>query len=393
MRLLTFIFLLSSSVFALEKDCTALVRGKNRKLSLQNVTLKDLVSKTHFQGRYLKIVERNSEKAVSFGSSLSVRACTVYYHSTIAKDYFKKSFELKRLKRPRAITIRIEMDLGFEESVHMMHENNGLFYNNAVTIPPSNSSRIIDKSWFYEIWYAPKKKVRIDSSTYKAADLVSRGPFMASLLLGVGKSQATTIGIDLVRGSTFGTSFYFKTLGLSVGVTALVPNILKWISKPFKSTLYLDSGMIPEVIYHEYTHYALSEVLSIDTHAPVVEGIANYYAAMIGDSDAILDKTRGYSKGLVEINAKNTKNYAYSMEDKKYAQLDFSFKFLYGLKKTFGEEKASQLLFDAIKIMQKREGKELKKDLIPSLKKALTQKDSNLKTQILFNELLQKFGF
>jgi hypothetical protein len=216
---------------------------------------------------------------------------------------------------------------------------------------------------------------------------------MTSLLLGVGQSQATTIGVDLVRGTSFGASFYAQSLALSIGVTAVVPHALKWASKPFKNTLYLDSAMIPEVIYHEYAHYALSEHLSIDKHAPVVEGVANFYAAMIGKTDSILNRTKGYSKGLVEIDAKKGKMYAYSMEDSKYAQLDFSFKFLYGLKTQFGEEEASKLVYEAVKLLGQREGKELKRDLIPSLKEALLKQDNSISTLFRFNTVLQEFGF
>ncbi len=393
MKLLIFIYLLSSSLFAFESDCKALVRNHKRKLIVKTVKIKDLVSKTHFHGRYFKVLKRNSEDAIAFNSPDSFRACTVYYHSTLAKDYFKNNFELKRLQRPRAIKLRIEMNLGFEESVHMMHENNGLFYNNAVTIPPSTNSRIIDKPWFYEIWFAPKKPVKIDSSIYRASELVTSGPFMSSLLLGVGQSQATTIGIDLIRGTEFGAGFYTKTLALSIGVTAIVPSLLKWLSKPFKQTLYLDSAMIPEVIYHEYSHYALSEFLSIDKHAPVVEGVANYFAAIIGKTDSILDSTRGHSKGLVEISAKDTKNYKYSMEDKKYAQLDFSFKFLYAIKKTFGQEVGTSIIFNAIKLLSNRTGRELKSDLIPALKEAITKNHNSITNHFKFNSLLQEFGF
>ncbi len=393
MKLLIFIYLLSSSLFALESECNALVRGHKKKLVIKKVQIKDLVSTTHFHGEYLKIIKKNSEGPVAFDSTDALRACTVYYHSTIAKDFFISNFALKRFERARTINLRIEMDLGFEESVHMMHENNGLFYNNAVTIPPSGQSRIVDRPWFYEIWFAPKKPVKVDNSTYRAAEIITSGPFMSSLLLGVGQSQATTIGIDLVRGTGFGAGFYAQSLAMSIGVTAVVPHVLKWATKPFKNTLYLDAAMIPEVIYHEYSHYALSEHLSIDKHAPVVEGVANFYAAMIGKTDSILHRTRGYSKGLVEIDAKKGKMYAYSMEDSKYAQLDFSFKFLYALKTQYGEEKASTLVYEAVKILSEREGKELKRDLIPSLKKALIKIDNSTFAQFQFNTLLQSFGF
>lgn len=394
MRLLICIFLLSSSsLFAFEATCNAIVRTSNHKLRVQQVTIKELVSKTEFRGEYFKVVKQKSEEPILIGSRDSLRACTAYYHSTIAKDYFITNYDLKKFKRKRAITLRVEMDLGFEESSHMMHENNGKFYNNAVTIPPSNRSRLTEKPWHYEIWFAPKKKVKMDSSTHKAAQLITSGPFMSSLIVGVGQSQATTIGVDLVRGSTFGADFYTKTLAMSVGITALIPYTLKWVSKPFKKTIYLDTGLIPEVIYHEYSHYALSENISIDTHSPVVEGIANYFAAIIGKTDSILKKTKGYSKGLMEINAKKDKNYEYYMEDSKYAQLDFTFKFLYGLKDVFGEKLASNLVYESSKILGQKNSMEIKADLLSALKTSLKKLDPSKSKQYKLVKLFQKFGF
>lgn len=394
MKLLVFIFLLSSQAsFAFEATCNAIVRSGNKSLKLQKVTIKELVSKKEFRGEYFKVVKQKSEQAIKIDSEDSVRACTAYYHSTIAKDYFKSNYDLKKYKRKRAITLRIEMDLGFEESSHMMHENNGKFYNNAVTIPPSNRSRLTKKAWHYEIWFAPKKAVKMDNSTYKAAQLITSGPFMSSLLIGVGQSQATTIGVDLVRGSTFGADFYTKTLAMSIGITAVIPYALKWGSRPFKRKIYLDSGLIPEVIYHEYTHYALSENISIDRHSPVVEGIANFFAATIGKTDSILKKTKGYSKGLLEISAKKEKNYEYYMEDSKYAQLDFTFKFLFALKRTFNEELASKLVYESTKFLGESKSMEIKKDLLTALKRSLRKLSKSKSDQYKLMKLFQDFGF
>ncbi|MCT4642166.1 MAG: hypothetical protein N4A33_07675 [Bacteriovoracaceae bacterium] len=393
MKLLIFILLLSSFAHALEYKCKAIVRNNKHKLIISEVTLKDLTSKDSFSGKYIKVLRRNETLAVKFNSVDSLRACTVYYHGSKAKDFFQQNYDLKRLKRPRAIVMRIEMDLGFEESVHMMHQNNGLFYNNAVTIPPSGPGRITEKPWFYEIWFAPKKKVKIDNNTYKAAQLVSSGPFMSSMLLGVGQSQATTIGIDLIRGTGFGASFYAKTLALSLGVTALVPQVLKYVSKPFKKTIFLDTAMIPEVIYHEYTHYALSEHLPISRHSSTVEGIANFYAAAISNTDSILKNARKYSRGLVKVEAKKDKNYEYYMEDSKYAQLDFTFKFLYALNGAFGKVYAQKLVFTASKILGSRDSLGIKTDLIPALRLALDELGATSAKNFKLQSLIQKFGF
>lgn len=393
MKLLIYIFLLSSSVFAIDYDCKAIVRDSKHNLVIKTVTIKDLLSRDSFDGRHFKIVEKKNIRAISFNSKLALRACTVYFHLSKARSYFEEHFDLEILKKPRALVSRIEMDLGFEESAHFMHENNGKMYNNAVTIPPSDLNRISDRPWYYEIWFAPKKKVKIDNTTYTASELVTSGPFMANMLMGIAQSQVTTIGIDLVRGSAFEPSFYFKTLMLSVGITAAVPYALKYVSKPFKRTIFLDSAMIPEVIYHEFTHFALSQQISIDRHSPVVEGIANFYASQISKTDTILKKAKKYAKGLVKISAKKSKNYDYFMEDSSYAQLDFTYKFLYSLKEKFGEAFSAELVFKAVENLKGQEDLSIKNGLISALIKSMDQLKASKTKKLILIKQIQAFGF
>jgi hypothetical protein len=388
--LLAFSFTLTA--FAIDHECTALVRNTRHKLELKKVVIKDLLSKESFDGRYIKVVRRNQKKAIKFDDKLNVRACSVYHHMSIARDYFLANFDLKQLKRPRKLIARIEMDLGFEESAHFMHENLGTFSNNALTIPPSTASRIADEPWYYEIWFAPKKKVKVENPIQRAADVAASGPVIRSMLTGVLTTQVSELGSELVQGISIDPGYYASSLLLSVGVTAVVPTLIKWGSSVVKKTIYLDSAMIPEVVYHEFTHFALSEHLSISRHSPVVEGVANFYAAMIGDTDAILKNTGGYSKGLVKVTAKRNQMYQYYMEDTAYAQLDFSFKFLYALKSEFGQEFAEKLVFNAI-LELKNQPLSIKEGLLRSLQVAMINMDASIRDRYRLIELIQDFGF
>lgn len=393
MKLLICILLLSKLSIAIEANCNAIVRDDNKRLRIESVEIKDLVSNNSFSGKYVKVTRSISNDPIKFGSKDSLRACTVYYHMSKAHEYFVNNLGLRHLKRPRAIISRIEMDRGYEESAHFMHENNGLFYNNALTIPPSGPGRITDEPWYYEIWFAPKKKVKIENGLYKASKLITSGPFLLNMLMGIGQSQATAIGVDLARGSGFGYSYYLKSLALSIGVTAAVPHVLKWGSKPFKQSIFLDSAMIPEVIYHEYSHYALSGLLSIDRHSPVVEGVANFYAAVIGQTDEILKKAKKYAKGLVTIDSNRNKKFSYKMEDQSQAQLDFTFKFLYALKVEFGEPLAQKLVLCSSKKMGKSDELSLKNGLLVSLQQCLDDFQTSRKDKFKFQKLIQEFGF
>jgi hypothetical protein len=383
----------SLSSFALSHKCEVLVRNKSKKLIQKKVELTHLRSVDSFSGKYFKIVKGKEEKALSFNSKLSFRACHVYYHLSKAREYFSSHFDLPHLNKPRALVIRVEMELGYNDSSHFLHENLGKFYNNALTIPPSGVSRLdIVKPWYYEIWFAPKKKVKIKSAFARASEVASSWPVLNQMIFGIFQQQATQFGSYVLQGNTVTAlegEYYFKSLLFSIGVTALVPNIMKWSSKLFKKTIFLDSLMIPEVIYHEFTHFALSPHISIDKHSALGEGIANFYAALIGKTDSILGRSRKYAKGLIKIEAKKTKKYEYYMEDSKYAQLDFTFKFLYGIKSEMGQIKSEQLVFKAASSLEDKFS--IKENFLPALFNSIESTEPSQKYQLI--KVMDQFGF
>jgi hypothetical protein len=145
------------------------------------------------------------------------------------------------------------------------------------------------------------------------------------------------------------------------------------------------------VIYHEYSHFALSHHIKLDSHSAVSEGIANFFAAMIGKTDAILKKAKKYAKGLAIVSAQDNKNYEYYMEDQRYAQFDYAFKYLYALKTEFGEELATNYIYHASQKLNQRSPK-LKSDLVPALFQAV-QTETNPSYIYRLHQITQKFGF
>ncbi len=375
--------------------CEALVRDHNHQLKTQLVELKDITIQNKFEGRYFKIVEKKNSEAISTDSALAMRACHVYYHLTQAREYFLQNFEIPQVETQRQLIIRLEMEQGFSDAGHFLHENHGKYYNNAITIPPAGRQRLQTISpWYYEIWFAPKKEVKVKSSIQTAAEIASSAPVMTSLLTGVIEGQATMIGQFFAQGGMYTSiegKYFINSLLMSVAVTALVPNIIKLASPLIKKEIFLDSAMIPEVIYHEYSHFALSHHIKLDAHSAVSEGIANFYAAMIGKTDAILKKSRKFAKGLSIVSARDNKNYEYFMEDQRYAQHDFTFKYLYGIKTDFGQPMAEQLIFQASRELKQRTPS-LKKDLIPAIFKA-QQLQNDPSAFYRLHALTQKYGF
>ena len=60
----------------------------------------------------------------------------------------------------------------------------------------------------------------------------------------------------------------------------------------------LDSAMVPEIIYHEFTHVAMSDYIPLTGSFAVSEGIANYFASVISGNTEIAGKLGEYGKNI-----------------------------------------------------------------------------------------------
>jgi hypothetical protein len=348
-NILFFYILFIQSSHAIE--CSAWTRDENKNLKIENVTLSDLETNKFFSGKYFKIVLDKSETAVSLDdANLSVRACTLYYHLTLARNYFLEQFSDTYLKKLKPITIRIEMPYSFIDSSHYMHED-FKSYNNSLTIPPSNNNKLDTiTSWDFEIWFAPAKKIKIDNSVEQAAKLLGSSTAQESLRLGVFSTTASNFVTQLAQGMTV-TSFegklHVQSLLLSLSIVTFTPWLIEKFAALAKRTVYLDTALIPEVIYHEFAHIALSKHLKLTHHSPIVEGMANYFAVAVGNSPAILHKTKSFARGLDKLKVSKDIKYESWMEDQKYAQYGFVLALLGEIKKQLGNTNADKLIYHA----------------------------------------------
>ncbi len=343
--------ILSANAFAQEVSCEAMVRDKDQNLIRQNVQLEDLTSPDSFSGRYFKIVSAKDDKPLKFNQGdLSFRACTVYYHLTIARKYFVENFSDRHVRGLKELVIRIEMPYSFIDSSHFMGDDYKT-YNNSLTIPPSGRNKLTEvEPWNYEIWFAPKKKIKRKGAIQQAAKLLqgqdAQHNLRVGVLAGVGANIATQVAQGLTLTSLEG-KMYVESLLVSLVAVTITPWIIEKFSLVFKPTIYLDTALIPEVIYHEFGHIAFAKYLRPTHHSPIIEGYANYFAADIGNTDTILKKTRGLSKGLDKLNPNKKIIYDTWMEEQKYAQYGFTFGLLWDIRKALGPDMARELLYKA----------------------------------------------
>jgi len=211
MLLLTTIY---HQAMAASVQCQAMVRNERDKLHLALVTIEDLATTSSFEGRYFKIVSGSSNEAIGTQDhqlvngdapkgkevSLATRACTAYYHLSLARKYFVKNFESRRARNVSKLVVRIQMPLRFIDSNHFMHEDFKA-YNDSLTIMPSNGNKLPHvEGWGTEIWFSPAKEIKLGNNVQKAASYISSSAVQEQLRLGVLTSVGATAAAQYARG-------------------------------------------------------------------------------------------------------------------------------------------------------------------------------------------------
>ncbi len=395
----------SSWSWAIEHHCIANVRDEKQRIVKKEVSLQELRSIDSFKGRFFEILEGESEEAIKFSNKkLSHRACTVYYHLSKARDYFSSRYDIAVLKRSRRIRVRINMTRGWSDTDYYMHKDLVTSYNNVYAIPASKR-RITEgvQPWGPELWFSPAKAIKKKSTLSKTLDYVTTKEMRTALLTGVFEGNVQNFLRQRVGGeelTALESEVYLASFLVSIGSIVFIPELAKTVSKLFNKTVYLDTAMIPEVIYHEYTHIVLSDFLDVGKKTPVTEAYANFFASDISGSHAILHKAHKYSKGLIKISAKDPAKFDYWMDDPSAAQFHIGFKLLYeikkGLGKIIGEEEAREIIFQTYKKLSF--SSTLQKDLLYELVltvKEIYQNNPGLMQKLILELRLiyQELGF
>jgi hypothetical protein len=110
----------------------------------------------------------------------------------------------------------------------------------------------------------------------------------------------------------------------------------------------LDAALVPEIIYHEFSHIALSEHLELSHSTPVNEGLADYFAGKISNSKKLATKIKDYNL----FNGKEVRKkqqYQLGFERGEYANADFVFGLLWNVGQTVGSDIEAQFVFDMTK--------------------------------------------
>jgi hypothetical protein len=353
LMLILALFLIATS-FAQARTFRAVVRTESNQAKEEQVVLQDLESKTSFDGTHFKIVKGKSDEAISFDAdeALVFRAATTYYHLTKARNYFINHVRSEFVTNSGKMIIRLDHTNQFSELGHFAHDNLDPQFNNALTVPGGKgmTSRGV-KPWDTEIWFRPTKRVHISElNTNNLANqefqVLMRGfrnqihmqslqKFMMGAVqvavLGAGNDPFSLDNIIRTAGSSLIMEFGYQFIDPITKATSR-----KWY--------WLDTAMIPEIIYHEYSHAALADHLVLSHSTAVIEGMADFFAGQISGSPKLAKHIKKYNTYNGK-NAKRKQNYMIQFEMGEYANTDFVFGMLWEIKNILGEEKGEKFMF------------------------------------------------
>lgn len=340
---------------------TVLVRGHNFKPTLIETQMPDLISDTSFDGRYFKMVLAKSNTAIPLSEPnevLRLKAATAYYHLNKARDFWVNDLHSEFAEKLPKMTVRLELTNVYSDLGHWERDSNNPQYNNALSIPEWTQMEGIEipeaDRWGKEIWFRPMVKVRTEDLPNSGMG-PSGNPL--SQYLSMISEPVTHSATNRIIQNVLESIFYPENLNTdlktsilrqagTVALTLLILEGAKHTDKLFlEKYYYLDTAMIPEIVYHEYGHHALSDRLAISHSTPVNEGMADYFATAIGNNPSIAKKMKKYSLAMPK-NGKNKNRYDPIYETSIFANSDFVLSVLWSIKKEFPEV-ADQLIYDA----------------------------------------------
>lgn len=332
--------------------------------------------------RIIKSTERDSVDFTSdaYSEDERLRAATTLYHAKAAREYFTKVLGApKAINQPR-IAIRIEMNHPFNEFFHFVPESKLLEYNNAVTVPGSTIRAMPDvEKWDNEIWFRSAKEEEVDNGVYQVAKIMDKMDLTVEMLKTVTDQSVQNSVVSSTLDESFRNVDYMgftESVLYTVGIFKVAPKILIFATGKIKTKTFLDTAMIPEIVYHEYTHYALSDYVSLKRSTPLNEGLANYFAAVISNNGVIAEKTGRFSKNIGGYDGTSKLMYESKMETANSAHANFVFSYLWRLRlrlaKEFpdGDKLADKLIFNSRQYV-KMAKKPIKDDLLPSLTRSV----------------------
>jgi hypothetical protein len=390
-----FVLIFSQAVLAFEVTLPVQVRD-GKKLKVQERTLEDLEVENQFDGKYFKIVKGMDTEAVKFNDDPQVafRAATVYFHLSKAREYFKNlESNVEFTNLDEKIVIRVDQEYEYSPDNHYKKKEQ---FNGASSI--GKSGKLASKEWGREIWFNKAKKIKRKSAFKAVGNYVDSRDFKNALLGQMLLQDLITFSNDwLVRGKYFtglDAQRHLYSMVLTIGLVELIPKSIGLFGKYVKQKYYLDTALIPEIVYHEYAHQALEPYLELRKVTAITEGYPNYFASKISGLKKLAGRAGKHSRGDRAKKMVNKMMYSMPLEYSKQAAFgSFFFGLIHSLEQKMGKQ-GFDVVVNALKYLDSRSS--IKADFYDAIYKAIddiaTSKSNNRSLKILVNSVMRERG-
>lgn len=312
---------------SLAKEFNVVVRDKKDRLVVESRELTDLIVNDRFEGLYFKIVGKTDNEAITFDSPLADKAANTYYHLTRARKFFAS---IGRVQEEQ-ITIRIEIENAFHRDYHFQNAQVGPVFNNATTVVGGEGvDEFGIEPWGYEIWFRPIKRIPISKDLRKQAKKVIRSylPRTPSISTDV----LLISGIEAASSNNFTGALavtaedLFQDFLINTTVRFVIPEIFALF---MRGDYFLDTALIPEVIYHEYTHYMMADAVAPVANTALMEGFADYFATKVSNRLSLADELGDYGRLVESRDALSRDVYSLVLDTNQGLGSDFVLSVLY----------------------------------------------------------------
>jgi hypothetical protein len=327
------------------KTFEVLERDKKDGYTFVKKELVDLFCTDRFEGENFKIVYSTENDAIPFNhenKELIKRAANVYHHLTIARNFWIKEIKSDFVTQLPQLVIRLDITNAFSSTRHFKNEELEKNYNNAWSIPAGQTPRFAKEQvkWNKEIWFSPMKKIEARS----LVDSDGSNPIHESLvvikdpIISYNKNLFLFSGLRMLAYPSIDDNSLLNLALKSLGPIAIVYGLMsvtKHIDHWFMDKYYfVDTAMVPEVIYHEFAHIAMSDTMKTVHSVPVIEGMADYFAARIANRRKMYEKLKDISSNKSK-DRENKSFYNPYLEGAWNATADFTLSLLWKGKMEF----------------------------------------------------------
>ncbi len=338
----------------------------------------------------------NQERDVA---RIRLLAANALYHAEIAYRYFAETLGSEDVKKLEKIVIRLDLTNKYSQFERFANDNYQPQFNNALSIEGGTplKPRPGVGPWTREIWFRPEKKIPIGEILAQLPEDPTSAQIRAA------REQLYPMQIDLairntlyaVFQSRLDTGGYLDSVTRQAGTFLLMEGafeVLKVVNRIIiPQKFYLDTAMVPEIIYHEFSHIAMSDYMHPDLSTPVNEGMADFFAANIAGSPKLAKKIREFSTSVGK-NGKKRQFFNMEYETLAKAQSDFALGILWGLRDVIGEKPAVNLVFGARKFLTTRDS-DIRTGLVNAIfQSCATACESPLRDRMMIHQYLQNRG-